>query len=178
MALVVFGYGVQAMPLTHQCTQEAGKVLAGKKQKYHSADGKFKIMFPAEPTRSEDNVPTDLGDIKMVMFMYEKSPSEAYMVAYSDYPESSMQGQDPYALMEASKGGVLGNFGATGENVKRFKIQNYPALSFDGRGNAYCTSYLLVLRNNRLYQVAILKANELPAKKDVKSFIASFELTS
>lgn len=177
LALILTGLTLHASSVSYYGVQKAGKVLAGK-QKFYSPDGKFKIMFPAEPTRTEENVPTDLGDIKMVMFMYEKNPSEAFMVAYSDYPESSISGQEPYALMESSKEGVLNNFGATAENVKKYKIQNYPALSFEGRGTDFCTSYLLVLRNNRLYQIAILKAGQLPDKADVKSFILSFELTN
>jgi len=111
------------------------------------------------------------------MFMFEKNQAEAFMVAYSDYPAEMIQGLDPYQLLDGSKNGLLSNIGATEQNLKKFLIKSFPAISFEGKGTTFCTSYLLVLRNNRLYQVGILKSRSLPAKKNVKSFVGSFELT-
>ncbi|MCX7743753.1 MAG: hypothetical protein N2167_04220 [Flavobacteriales bacterium] len=175
----VFFWAVSVMAVTtsHKAMKFSASAAMIKKEKYFSADGKFKIMFPGNPVRTEEKVPTDVGDITMVMFMFEKSQTEAFMVAYSDYPVEMMQGLDPYQLLDGSKNGVLSNFGATELNLKKFRIKSFPAITFEGKGTSYCTSYLLVLRNNRLYQAGILKAGSLPSKKDVKSFIGSFELT-
>ncbi len=176
---VVFFWSISVMAIhiSHKAKELSASALLIKKEKYFSTDGKFKIMFPGEPVRTEEKVSTDVGDITMVMFMFEKSQAEAFMVAYSDYPVETIQDQDPYKLLEGSKNGVLSNFGATEQNLKKFRIKSYPAISFEGKGTTFCTSYLLVLRNNRLYQAGILKSGSLPSKKDVKSFVGSFELT-
>lgn len=174
---VSWAISVMAITAGKKATDLCAFVAMIKKEKYYSADGKFKIMFPGNPIRTEEKVPTDIGNITMVMFMFEKSKEEAYMAAYSDYPAEAMQGLDPYQLLDGSKNGVLSNFGATEQNLKKFKIKGFSAITFEGKGNTFCTSYLLVLRNNRLYQAGILKSGSLPNKKYVKSFIGSFELT-
>lgn len=177
--LFVFSWAISVMAIhtSHKAKELIASALLIKKEKYFSADGKFKIMFPGEPIRTEEKVPTDVGEITMVMFMFERNQAEAFMVAYSDYPAEMIQGLDPYQLLDGSKNGLLSNIGATEQNLKKFIIKSFPAISFEGKGTTFCTSYLLVLRNNRLYQVGILKSGSFPSKKDVKSFVGSFELT-
>lgn len=168
---------VMAINISHKAKELSAPALMIKKEKFFSADGKLKIMFPGEPVRTENKVPTDVGEITMVMFMFEKSLAEAFMVAYSDYPAEKIMGQDPYLLLDASKNGVLSNFGATEQKLKKFRIKSFPAISFEGIGTTFSTSYLLVLRNNRLYQAGIIKSGSLPSKKDANAFLGSFELT-
>ncbi len=175
---VSWAISVMAITAGEKATDLCAFAVTIKKEKYYSADGKFKIMFPGNPFRTEEKVSTIIGSITMVMFMFEKNMEEAYMVAYSDYPAEAIQGHDPYQLLNSSKNDVLSNLGATEQNFKMIKINGFPAITFEGKGNTYCTSYLLVLRNNRLYQAGILKSGTLPNKKDVKTFIGSFELTN
>lgn len=175
----VFSWAVSAMAINFGCKTKELSAASDltKKEKFYSAEGKFKIMFPGEPVRTEEVIPTEVEDITMVMFMFEKSQAEVFLVAYLDYPAEKMKGRDPYVVLDASKNGILSNLSAIEQIQKKFKISGFPAISFEGKGSTFGTSYLLVLRNNRLYQVGIINSGSMLSKSDAKSFIKSFELT-
>ena len=65
---------------------------------YESEDGRFKINFlGATPTVSQQAVPTELGDIEITMFIYEKSITEAYVIGYNDYPSAIIEAGSSFA---------------------------------------------------------------------------------
>lgn len=144
--------------------------------KYTSEEGNFKIAFPGEPTVTSEAVPTEIGDIQMKMYMYEKSRDEAYMVAYSDYPQEAVDAGDKKEMLRGSKEGVVGNIAATIEEEKDIEIDGNPGVFFKAKGPEFATVYKLFLVKNRLYQIGILKAAAYPSDADVKGFLDSFEL--
>lgn len=143
---------------------------------FKSATGKFSVMFPKKPAEDVQDVPTDVGNIKMYSFMAEVSETKVYMVAYSDYDEKLMEGADSYVVLRGSRDGVVTNFQAKIDTEKEGKFQNYPCIDFTASGDTYFTSYKLILAKNRLYQVGILKVGSAVSKSD-QSFISSFKIT-
>ncbi|MCX7743752.1 MAG: hypothetical protein N2167_04215 [Flavobacteriales bacterium] len=162
------------------CGKKAEKAEAenvGSEQpKYTSEEGNFKIAFPGEPTVTTESVPTEIGDIQMKMYMYEKGKDEAYMVAYSDYPQEVVDAGDKKEMLEGSKQGVVGNIGATIEEENDIEINGNPGVYFKAKGPEFATVYKLYLVKNRLYQIGILKAAAYPSDADIKGFLDSFEL--
>jgi len=146
------------------------------KPKFTSEEGNFKIAFPGEPTVTSDAVPTEIGDIQMKMFMYEKSRDEAYMVAYSDYPQEAVDAGDKKEMLQGSKEGVVENIAATIEEEKEIEINGNPGIYFKAKGPEFSTAYKLYLVKNRLYQIGILKAASYPSDAEIKGFLDSFEL--
>ncbi len=144
--------------------------------KFTTEEGNFRIAFPGEPTISSEKVPTDVGDIEMHMYMYEKGIDEAYMVASSDYPKELVDAGDKDEMLQGSKEGVVSNINATIEDEKKVEIEGHPGLSFKAKGPEFSTVYKLFMINNRLYQIGILRAKDYPTDADTKSFIDSFEL--
>lgn len=178
LAFSVLAAGLMvAMPGCGKKTEKTeGETVVSDQPKYTSEEGNFKISFPGEPTVTSEAVPTDIGDIQMKMFMYEKSREEAYMVAYSDYPQEAVDAGDKKEMLQGSKEGVVGNIGASVEEEKEIEIDGNPGVYFKAKGPEFATVYKLYLVKNRLYQVGILKAASYPSDADIKGFLDSFEL--
>jgi hypothetical protein len=139
-------------------------------------DGFFSIKFPGEPTVESQNVPTEVGDIEMVTFMYEKSATEVYMVAYSDYPSALIEMSDPAELLQGAKDGALGTYGATISEESEVEMDGNPGMMFKANSDSYYVTYEIYLVDNRLYQIVILKDGSYPSEDDYNTFIKSFTL--
>ncbi len=161
---------------SNHSTNTADKGGTGKG--YSSSDGKFKIDFPGAPKEASETVPTDVGDIEMTTFMYEKSLSEAYMVAYSDYPSAMVEASNTNDLLDGGKNGALSSLGIENlEDERDITLKGNKGKAFKGNNGTYFVVYEIYLVKNRLYQIAILKEGSYPTVTDVKSFIGSFQLT-
>lgn len=144
---------------------------------YVSKDGKFKVKFPGTPEVTSQMVPTDAGEIEMFTYIYEKSATEAYMVAYGDYPSALIDGADPYELLEASRDGALET--SKIEDNKDMKVNGFPAIrtkAIDVEQNFYYI-YEVILAKNRLYQVMIVRDGDYPSDSVVSDFVDDFEIT-
>ncbi|HBX50632.1 MAG: hypothetical protein A2W98_00980 [Bacteroidetes bacterium GWF2_33_38] len=143
---------------------------------YESIDGNFKVNFPAEPKVESQSIPTEVGNIEMVSFMYEKSATEAYMVAYSDYPSAMVEASDAKTLLEGVKSGFTGDLQVSVIEEKEIKLGENPGIFFKANSESYFVVFKDYLVKNRLYQIGILRDGSFPNDEAVKAFIDSFEL--
>jgi len=145
---------------------------------YESEDGRFKINFYGEPTKSSKAIPTEVGDVEMITFLYEKSVTEAYMVAYSDYPSKLIENSPVDVLLDGAKNGGVSNLGITiFEFEKNLKIAGNPGRHFKGNnGSSIYVEWKLFLTGNRLYQIAILRDGSYATQERTDDFFGSFEL--
>lgn len=172
--IVVFGITLTSSLNYQELTYN---FVPGKKSLYHSKDGRFKIYFQGKPKVASDIVETEVGDIEMVSILYEKSVTEAYMVAYSDYPSALIEATSSKDLLDGAKEGSSTNLGLTKYDLdKDIKIDGYPGVYFKGKVNGIHVEYKIYLVENRLYQVAILRDGSYSSSKNSKSFFNSFEL--
>jgi hypothetical protein len=144
---------------------------------YVSKDGKFKVKFHGTPEVTSQMVQTEAGEIEMFTFIYEKSATEAYMVAYGDYPSSLIDGADPYELLEASRDGALET--SKIEENKNMKVDGFPAIRTKAINVAenYYYVYEVILAKNRLYQVMIVRDGDYPSEDVVPDFVDDFQIT-
>lgn len=145
--------------------------------KYTSPDGTFKINFPGTPTVESQNVPTEVGNIEMKSFTYEKSATEAYMVALSDYPSDIVAASSPDSLLQGAKEGALSSQGATLEFEEKITLDGNPGYFFKAKKDSYYMCYKIFLKNNRLFQILMLRDGSYPSQEDITGFIDSFEFT-
>jgi hypothetical protein len=141
---------------------------------FKSKAGKFSIIFPGQPVESSSKVETEVGTVKLHMFMHEASDTKAFMVAYCDYAKKHIAGTEPFTLLDGAKDGVVGQFKATITSENKSNFQGFPSIDFVAEGDEYNTSYKLLLVNNRLYQVGILVSGKQVTELETKSFIGSF----
>lgn len=158
-------------------TTDTEEVKTEEPSEFASKDGKFTIKFKVAPKESQQDVPTEIGDVKMYMFMHEESVTKAYMVAYCDYPSELIKASDAKTLLNGSKEGVVGKFNATIVEEKSSKFQGNECMDFTASGPQYHTAYKLILAGNRLYQVGILQDGSPVTADDIDMFIGSFKIT-
>jgi len=145
---------------------------------FTSKDGKFKINFSGTPTESSDIVPTEVGNIEMTSFMYEKSATEAYMVAYNDYPSEMVKNSSVDDLLDGAKNGSSSSLGITQFDIdKKMEIEGNPGRHFKGTNGAYYAEYKLFLKGNRLYQIALIRDGSYATPERAEAFFGSFALT-
>jgi hypothetical protein len=144
---------------------------------FSSEDGKFKINFTGTPTESSDIVPTDVGDIEMTSFMYEKSLTEAYMVAYNDYPSEMVKMSSVDDLLDGAKNGSSSSLGINEFEIdKNMEIEGNPGRHFKGTNGTYYAEYKLFLKGSRLYQIALIRDGSYATQERSEEFFSSFEL--
>lgn len=147
---------------------------------FESTAGNFKIMFPGTPTDTSYTIPTEIGDIEFHQYIFEKSITEAYMVAFSDYPSAMVKATKIKELLQQSKSGVLSSLGETGKvaEEKPIKIDQHEGLFLKADNGTLFLYYKMFVVKNRLYQIGIMKDGSYPTDEAVQSFIESFALVT
>ena len=151
-----------------------GIFKGGKKNKFYSEKGKFKIYFYEEPEISNESVNTELGNIEMHTFMHQDGEG-VYMVAFSDYPKALMALSNPEDLLDGAIKGFTGKMGMKITKQKNNKLDNNTGLYFEAKGGGYYAAVQDYIVKNRLYQIAILRSDREPTEKEINDFINSFE---
>lgn len=144
--------------------------------KFYSEDGNFKANFSGTPEITKEDVPSDYGNIEMFMFLYEKSITEAEMIAYSDYPSAIVEISSTDQMLQDAKGGSVNSLGAVISEEKKLTFNGHKAIQFRADNSQFYVDYLIFLVNNRLYQVAIMRDGSYATKENVDKFFNSFEL--
>ena len=145
-------------------------------EKYTSEDGKFKVNFLGTPTVEKKDIPTEVGNIEMTSFSYEKSATEVFMIAYSDYPSEMVKASEPDVLLNGAREGALSSMGATMESQEKITLDGNPGYQFKAVAGTYYMVYKIFLKDNRLYQILMMRDGSYPSNEAVESFIGSFEL--
>jgi len=155
---------------------EDNSTINNEADKYHSVDGKFKVNFTGTPKVSNEKVPTEVGDIEMFMFMYEKSLTEIEMIAYSDYPSAIVAVSDKDEMLNGAKEGALSNLEAVIKEEKQITYKGHKGIEFKANSSQYYVNYKIFLVNNRLYQIALMRDGSYATQSNVDKFFNSFEL--
>lgn len=163
--------------LAEEAPEEAVEEEPTKEDLYYSEDGRFKVKFAGEPKVNSDIVPTDVGNIEMMSFLYEKSLTEAYMVAYSDYPSALVEQSSANDMLIGARDGSSGKMGITSFDLdEEIEIDGNPGRYFKGKAKSIHAEYKIYLVGNRLYQVAILRDGAYSMPKRSDEFFNSFQL--
>ena len=146
---------------------------------YESEDGRFKVNFlGATPEISTESVPTELGDIEITMFLYEKSLTEAYIIGYNDYPSAIVEAGSPANMLAGGKEGVINSMGVTHLDLEEeVSIDGHSGLHFKGVAGTMHVEYQMYLVGNRLYQIGVIRDGSYVKQDRVDTFFGTFELT-
>ena len=180
---IVMMLGVATMNVGPQGTKvnETQLEIPGDQKwvKYEAPEGGFSVKFPTVPEVSSDDIETDIGLSTLQFYMSEMSSTEVYMVSFNEYAEGSLDGTDAKDLLEGGRDGAMGSLGIEGTEVEeRFEYKGYSGLYFKANNGSFFVAYRLMLVNNRLYQVAILREGKYPSEANEKRFFKSFKLTN
>ena len=146
---------------------------------YESEDGRFKVNFlGATPEVSSQSVPTELGEIEITMFLYEKSLTEAYIIGYNDYPSAIVEAGSTAEMLAGGKEGVVNSMGVTHFDLEEeVSLDGNSGLHFKGVAESLHIEYQMYLVGNRLYQIGVVRDGSYVTQDRVNTFFGTFELT-
>jgi|TARA_B110000495_G_C23017403_1_gene602899 hypothetical protein len=146
---------------------------------YESEDGRFKVNFlGATPDVSTQSIPTELGDIEITMFLYEKSITEAYIIGYNDYPSAIIEAGSTDEMLAGGKEGVANSMGITQFDLEEeVSLDGNSGLHFKGVAGTLYVEYQMYVVDNRLYQIGIVRDGSYATQDRVDTFLGTFELT-
>jgi hypothetical protein len=146
---------------------------------YESEVGRFKVNFlGAAPDVSTQSIPTELGDIEITMFLYEKSITEAYIIGYNDYPSAIIEAGSTDEMLAGGKEGVANSMGITQFDLEEeVSLDGNAGLHFKGVAGALHIEYQMYVVGNRLYQIGIVRDGSYAKQDRVDTFLGTFELT-
>lgn len=156
----------------------AGAVVA--QPPYSSEEGRFRVKFPGTPKITEQTAKTGVGDLKVAIATYANSDGNVFMASYSDFPESATKPANHGTLFEGIRDGAKGSAGKiTEEKVTTFGPDKLPAREYiiEKDKGKVIVKIRVVLRENRLYQFAVIGTATFVKSKDATAFLDSFELT-
>ena len=150
---------------------------------YDDPAGRFSITLPSdypEFKSSKQTQPTLAGPVELNMLLSEK-PSGAFIVGYSDFPETAFEGRTPKKMLEDGRDGSLKNINATLEKQQDLTVQGRTGLAVYGSassgGRPYYVRFNFILDKPRAYQVGYLAYNRADLDKpDVQAFFDSFKM--
>jgi hypothetical protein len=156
----------------------AGSVVA-QPGAYSSDEGRYSVRFPGPPKVTEQTAKTALGELKVTVAVFANSDGHTFIVSFTDFPESATKLASHATLLDGIRDGVKGSGGKLIAEEKKltFGPNKLPSREFvvekDKKQRVKCR---VILRDNRVYQLAVIGTAAFTGGKDATSFLESFEL--
>ena len=148
-------------------------------EKYSPKDGRFAVRFPGKPREMMQTTASAIGDLKVVTATYATSDGNAFMVSYTDFPEGAARPDASETLFDGVAKGLAGKDGKIVDEKKGVTVgpEKSPARDIEVEKDRKRLKFRVVLRDGRLYQVAVIGTPSFVKGKDATAFVESFELT-
>jgi hypothetical protein len=168
----VFGLALVAL-LTSVCG-----LGAQPGEPYSSAGGKFKVRFPGQPKVVTKTSETDVGDLTVVTATFATSDGNIYMVSYTDFPTAPKANSHPM-VFKGVRDGVCGKDKLVEEKDFSHGPDNLPGREFvvDRDKGKQRVKFRAILREGRLYQLAVIGTPNFAGGQEAKQFLDSFEVS-
>ena len=142
-----------------------------------SADGKYSVRFPAAPKVSEQSVKSALGELTVHTATYSDSGGNTFLVSYTDYPADAVMPEKRGKFFDGIRDSVKGDGKLDSEKEIKAGGGGWPGREFTVDKGRQRVKYRVVLRDNRLYQLAAIGTEGFVGGREAKDFFESFELT-
>ena len=144
-------------------------------EEFTSAQGGFTVLMPGTPTEQKRTAKTASGSIDAHIFLVDQG-DVAYMVAYSDYPDTMLQERTPKLILDGARDGAVAH--AKGrllsESIVSMNDHQGREVRIERLGGKVTITARIFLVRRRLYQVMVLMPKDHASSKDVKKFLDSF----
>lgn len=157
--------------------RDYAKGAMGPDGMYRSTDGSFLAAFPKEPEHTVDFVDTEVGKVRMDMFVYNESATQSFMVSISEFPTKHVQNEGARQLLGHAYRGALNtlkNYSIYED--QDFELNSMPAKRLKVASDDWHVSAEMFMVGNRLYQATILRDGALPAKEVEDAFLGKFHI--
>lgn len=126
---------------------------------FASEEGKFRVRFPAAPSKDTAEIPTLVGSVKQTTHSAGEGDVH-FGVAYGEYPPEAMKDFDLDKGLDGARNGAINNVGGTLLAEQQITFAGQPARAFQGKATVQGIELLLDARvfmlDNRLYQLIVV----------------------
>ena len=152
---------------------------ASAQHEHAPAEGKYSVKFPGAPKITSQTAKSAVGDLTVNVATYANSDGNAFMVSYTDFPEATTKPDKLTTLFDGIRDGVKGKDGKlVGEEKKlEFGDDKLPGREFTIEKGKQRIRYRVVVRDNRVYQLATIGTEAFVTGKDGTAFLDSFQVT-
>jgi hypothetical protein len=151
---------------------------AQRGEKYAPPGGRFSVRFPGLPKEGSQTAKSAIGELKVVTATYATSDGNAYMVSHTDFPEGAAKPDAASKLFDGVRDGLKAKDGKLIEESEiPIGSDKYPGREIEVEKDKKRMKFRVVLRDGRLYQVAVIGTASFVRGKDARAFLDSFELT-
>jgi hypothetical protein len=147
---------------------------------FTSSAGKFRVLFPGEPTEQKESVKTPAGVVEVTTFFVEQQLEQVnYVVTYARFPAAAVKAGSEAKRLDNARDGAVARMKGKLKSEKRIALQKqYPGRELlietpdkrRVRGRIYAVG-------DRLYQVLVLGPAAVVDSKETSRFLDSFQLT-
>jgi hypothetical protein len=152
------------------------------------SDG-YSVLFPVKPTSDIKTIPSELGELKMNINMYDASKSGkkddnlVYMSMSTEYPESAIKSDMKEKLPILFRNAVDGSVKSVNGKLmseKEIEIDGYPGreIKVDFKDGLAIINARYYLVKNRMYVVQTITFTDRFPNESQGRFISSFRLQS
>ncbi len=159
----------------------AGALAAQPKtETYTSSDGRYVARFPGKPKVTTPTAKSAIGDLQVTVATYATADGNVFLVSFTDYPVVATKAENSKTLFDGVRNGLKGSNGEiVREKEFEFGPDKLPAREgvVNRDKGKQRIKFRAVLRDNRLYQVAVIGTADFVSSKDATAFVESLELT-
>jgi hypothetical protein len=159
-------------------------IMGGQQTSLHLADeyspknGNFSIKFPGKPKETTQTTKIQNGDVKVSIATFVTSDGNVYMVSYSDLPANATKPDNLKTLFDGVREGAKGKDGKIRDDEAfEFGTNKLPAHKLDVLKGEQIVKLWVIVRENRLYQIAVVGTDKFADSKEATAFLESFRLT-
>ena len=155
-------------------------------KEYTPEHGKCAVLMPGQPTIEEKIVHTELGEIKLNIFMYQPARNSddnlIYSMSYADYPEGSSIHSDSTEILKdffnKSRDGAIANIQGKLLSETSESIQGYPGREqrIAVKNGLAIVRFRSFLVKNRFYNLQVITPAANNFNKSINRFMNSFKL--
>lgn len=146
----------------------------------------YKVDFPQKPVENPQVINTEIGELKMNMFIYDassagKDDNLLYLVNYTEYPEAFMEVEDPESVkvfFRNAVDGAVGNVNGRLISEKIIKLGRHPGreIKVDFKEGMAVIRMRFYLVGYKLYMLQTITETKKDFNKSINRFMNSFEL--
>lgn len=136
--------------------------------------GKFAIKLPGKPKENTITTKSAVGDLKVYTATYATADGNVYMISYTDFPEAAIKPENHDTLLDGVREGIKGKDGKVVSD-KEVTIGTEKGREIVVDKGKVQSRFRVVIREHRLYQLALLGTGEFVTGKDATAFLDSFE---
>ncbi|HJZ56156.1 MAG TPA: hypothetical protein VKE74_14410 [Gemmataceae bacterium] len=152
--------------------QAAGEVFRPK-------DGQFSVRFPGKPKENSQNADSALGQLKVYTATFATTEGNVYLVSYTDFPAGTVKPESHAALFDGVREGLKKDGKLVSETelaVGPDKLPGREIVIEKEKGKQH-VKFRVVIRGDRLFQVAVVGSGDFVKGKEATAFLDSFDVT-